>query len=86
MRTSLDILLRWSLWAAVLQFVGTALVVWGLKVTTDTRASYLLLEESSQPLPHAGIVREHPWVVTLGVWLLLFGLLLQVIAAILPPS
>ena len=69
--------------AAIFQLVGTALIVWGLKVTTDTRASYLLLEESKEPLPHAGIVREHPWVVTVGIWLVLLGLALQVVAAIL---
>jgi hypothetical protein len=29
------LLLRWPLWAGVLQLVGTALIVWGLKVTTQ---------------------------------------------------
>ncbi len=83
MKLTWDILLRWSLWAGVFQLVGTALIVWGLKVTTDTGASYLLLEESKDPLLHAGIVREHPRAVTAGIWLLLIGLALQVVAAIL---
>lgn len=26
------ILLRWSLWASVFQLVGTALIVWGLRI------------------------------------------------------
>jgi hypothetical protein len=52
-------------------------------VTKDTGASYLLLNSSMESLPHAGIVREHPWAVTCGVWLLLLGLALQVVAVIL---
>jgi hypothetical protein len=63
--------------------MGTTLIVWGLKVTKDTGASYLLLNSSTDPLPHAGIVREHPWAVTWGLWLLLLGFALQVVAAIL---
>ena len=82
-RLTWDILLHWPLWAGVCQLVGTTLIVWGLKVTTDTGASYLLLEESKGPLPHAGIVREHPRAVTAGICLLLLGLALQVVAAVL---
>ena len=78
-----DILLRWSLWAGVCQLVGTALIVCCLKVTTDPGASYLLLEESEEPLLHAGIVRERPWALRWGIRLLLLGLALQVVAAIL---
>jgi hypothetical protein len=78
----LDLLLRWSVWAAVCQLVGTALIVWGLKVTTDTGTSFLLLEDSKAPLPHAGIVREHPRALRWGIRLLLFGLVLQVVAAV----
>jgi len=69
--------------AGVCQFIGTAFIVWGLKVTKDTGASYLLLNSRTVPLPHAGIVREHPWAVIWSVWLLLLGLALQVVAAIL---
>jgi hypothetical protein len=64
MTATSDILLRWSLWAGVCQFIETAFIVWGLKVTKDTGASYLLLNRSTDPLPHAGIVREQPWAVT----------------------
>jgi hypothetical protein len=78
-----ETLRRLSLWASIFQLVGTALIVWGLKITTDTGASYLLLEESKKPLSHAGIVREHAWAVTWGVWLLLLGLALQVVTAVL---
>jgi hypothetical protein len=77
------ILLRWSVWAAVFQLVGAALIWWGLKITTDTGASNLLQEESTEPLPHAGIVRERPWAVKWGTGLLFLGLALQVVAAII---
>jgi hypothetical protein len=34
-----DILLRWSLWAGFFQLVGTALIVYGLRFTSDTGSS-----------------------------------------------
>lgn len=69
--------------SAVCQLVGTALIVWGLRITTDSGASYFLLEESKKPLPHAGIVSEHKWAFTLGVVLLLAALALAVVVAVL---
>ena len=75
--------LRWlPLVATALQLAGTALIVWGLRITTDTGASYLLLEESKKPLPHAGIVAEHRGAFNAGVVLLLLGLLLAMILAL----
>ena len=83
-RLTWEILLRPSLWAGVFQLVGTALIVWGLKVTTQTGGEIHFYGTGGPPAhQHAGIVREHPWVVTCGIWLLLLGLALQVVAAIL---
>jgi hypothetical protein len=78
----LTVLARVSFWAAVLELVGTALIVWGLKLTPNTGAWYRPPGENAREIPHAGIVREHPWAVTVGTWLLLLGLALQVIASV----
>jgi hypothetical protein len=78
-----NILLRWSLWAGVCRFIGTALIVWGLKVTTQTGGEIHFYGKDGPPThQHAAIIREHPLVVTLGIWLLLLGLALQVVAAV----
>jgi len=79
-----SVLLRWSLWAAVFQLVGTALIVWGLKVTTQQEGGdiYFFGREGPPLYPHAAVQREHPTAVTWGVWLLLLGLALQVVAAV----
>ena len=65
--------------------VGTALIVWGLKVTTQQTGGATCFYGRGGPSrnPHAGIEREHPKVVTWGVRLLLVGLALQVVASIL---
>jgi hypothetical protein len=75
---------RWlPMASAVFQLIGTALIVWGLKVTTDTGVSRLLFGSSADdPLPSAGIVREHPWAVTWGVRLLHAGLALAVVVTV----
>jgi hypothetical protein len=64
--------------------VGTALIVGGLKVTTQQTggAIYFYGREGPSRYPHAGIKREHPKVVTWRVRLLLLGLALQVVASI----
>ncbi len=70
--------------AAVLQLVGAGLIVWGLKVTTQNPKDVITwVPEGGQPHPQAAIVREHPWMVTVGTSLLLVGLALQVVAAVL---
>jgi hypothetical protein len=75
----MSFLIRWlPLLAALLQLIGTALIVWGLKVTSDTGAEYY---DGTKVTPYAGIVREHPWAITSGVWLLLLGLAIQVVVA-----
>jgi hypothetical protein len=80
----LETLLRLSLWAGVCQLIGTALIVWGLKVTTQTGDTLYFYGKDGPPAhQHAAIVREHPWAVMWGVWVLLLGLALQVVAAIL---
>ena len=79
-----EVLLRCSVWAAVFQHVGTALIVWGLKVVQQEGGGINFYGKGGPPrYAAAGIVREHPWMVTLGIWLLLLGLALQVVAAIL---
>lgn len=68
--------------------MGTALIVWGLKVVSNSRA--LIFENRTQEeidadknrLTAAGIMREHEWAVTWGVWLLLSGLTLAVVVAV----
>jgi hypothetical protein len=80
----LETLLRLSLWAGVCQFIGTVLIVWSLKVTTQAGGTVYLYGKDGPPAhQHAAIVREHPWAVKWGVWVLLLGLALQVVAAIL---
>jgi hypothetical protein len=37
---------------------------------------------TTRVIPVAGIVREHPWAVAVGPWLLLLGLALQVVVAV----
>ena len=77
----MSLLLRWlPFLAALLQLIGTALIVWGLKVTSNTGAEY---HDGARVIPHAGIVREHQWAITWGVRLLLLGLTIQVVAAVL---
>ncbi len=64
------------------QLVETALIVWGLKVTTQTGGTIYWYGKDGPPAhEHAAIVREHPWAITVGIWLLLIGLALQVVAA-----
>jgi hypothetical protein len=70
-----------ALWAALLQLVGSGLLVWGLKLSSDMGTWYT--DESGKPRPYAGITREHPWAVTFGLWALFVGLALQVVAALL---
>ena len=64
---------------------GTALILWGLKLTSNMGAWYHPPGTNAEEIPHAGIVREHPWAVKVGPWLLLLGLALQVLVAILTP-
>lgn len=80
MNITFSLLLRIS--SALLQLIGTALVAWGLKVVSNPDV-VTFYPEHGKPLPHAGIVREHPWAVTWGVRLLLLGLTLQVVATVL---
>ena len=77
----LKTLASWALWAAVLQLVGTALVVWGVKVVSNTDSEY---SDGRKVHRFAGIERERAWAVTLGLWLLFIGLACQVVAAIYP--
>ncbi len=72
---------RWvAVGAAVLQLIGTWLIVWGLKLTSDMGISD---EVGGRVIHYAGIVREHPRALTWGIRLLLLGLALQVVAAVL---
>lgn len=77
--------LRWLvLVSASCQLVGTALVVWGLRITTQNPKDTLtLVPEGGHPRPQAAIVSEHPRAFTMGVVLLLAGLALQVVVALL---
>ena len=68
--------------SALCQLVGTALVVWGLKITSNPDP-VTFKRGFGTPLPSAGIVREHQQALTWGVWLLLAGLALQVVVAVL---
>ncbi len=72
---------RWSLWAAVCQLVGTALIVWGLRI----KPSEQILESRGDGIerPLAVVWKEHPCAFAAGVSVLLLGLALQVVAAIL---
>jgi hypothetical protein len=75
-----------SLVSAVLQFFGTALIVWGLKVTSNPFALTFVRDRrpgEAEPPRAAGIVREHRWAVSAGVWLLLAGLALAVVVTAL---
>jgi hypothetical protein len=65
--------------SALLQLLGTALIVWGLDLTSDMGA---WSSNGTREVPVAGIVREHPWAVKIGPWLLLAGLALQVVVAL----
>ncbi len=67
--------------ASALQFTGTALIVWGLKVTTNPDI-VTFRPDWGEPLPSAGIVREHGAAATIGIWILLIWLGVQVIAAL----
>jgi len=79
--------LRWlPLVSALCQLVGTALIVWGLKVVSNPTALVFLRdrtpgEPETEPPQPASIAREHPWAFTWGAGLLLLGLTLQVAAA-----
>lgn len=75
-------LMRWlPTVSATLQLVGTALIVWGLRFTSATGVVYHP-PGGAREIPHAGIVREHPWALKVGPWLLLAGLSLQVVVAL----
>ena len=65
--------------SALLQLIGTALIVYGLRFTSDMGAWY---GRAGKEIPYSGIVREHAWAITVGPWLLLLGLALQVITAV----
>jgi len=76
--------LRWlPLVAAALQLVGTALLVWGLKVGSNP-STITFYNEEGQAFPAAGIMREHEWAITWGVRLLLLGLALAVVTSAAP--
>ncbi len=83
MKLTSDILLRWSFWAAVFQLVGTALVVWGLRITASG-SGYEIDGDSSSRTEHplAVVWKEDPRAFAVGVRLLLLGLALQVVAAV----
>lgn len=69
-----------ALVAAILQFGGTALIVWGLRI----RSSELAFEhKDGEEWPHGIVTKEHPGAFAAGVALLLAGLFLQVVAAVL---
>ncbi len=68
--------------AAVLQLIGTFLIVWGLKITTDMGAWHYP-GYGEKEIPYAGVVQEHPRALKWGIRLLLLGLALQVVAALL---
>jgi len=55
--------------------------VWGLRFTSATGVVYHP-PGGAREIPHAGIVREHPWALKVGPWLLLAGLALQVVVAL----
>lgn len=56
--------------------------MWGLKIATQTGGTtYWYGKDGPAPHPHAAIVREYPWMVTVGIPLLLLGLALQVVVA-----
>jgi hypothetical protein len=69
--------------SALLQLIGTALIVWGLKIVTNTDV-VTFYPEYGRPLPSAGIVREHAWSVTWGAQVLLAGLAVQVVVSSYP--
>ncbi len=72
--------LRWlSLVSAVFQFVGTALIVWGLRIKRSEQGSEVHSDGAEFPL--AVVWKEHPRAFAWGVRLLLAGLALQVVAA-----
>jgi hypothetical protein len=76
------VLIRWLPMAStVFQLIGTALIVWGLRFTSDTGVTYHP-PGGRREIPHAGIVREHPWAVAVGPWLLLAGLALAVVVTV----
>jgi len=77
-------LLNVALWAAVFQLVGTTLVVWGLRITASG-SGYEIDGDGSSRTEHplAVVWKEHPLAFAVGVWLLLLGLALQVVAALL---
>jgi hypothetical protein len=76
-------ILRWlPVVSAVLQLVGTALILWGLQVTTND-AIVTFFGGDRKPLPAAGIVHENPRAFAWGVRLLLAGLALAVVVTLL---
>ena len=80
------VFVRWlPMASAVFQLIGTALIVWGLKVTSNPVALTLVRDRrpgEAEPPRAAGIVREHEWAVSTGVWLLLAGLALAVVVTV----
>lgn len=73
--------LRWlPLVAVVLQLIGIVLLVWGLKVE---RSGLVSEAEGGQDGPRVIIKHRRPRVFSVGIWLLLLGLALQMIAAVL---
>ncbi len=69
-----------ALASAILQFAGTALIVWGLRIRSSESA---FEGKGGKEWPHAIVAKEHPWAFAVGVVLLLAGLALQVVGAIL---
>ena len=78
-------LLRWlSVVSAVLQLVGTALIVWGLRIRESRTIEEGIGWPPSEAKEYSLALIEHHWprLFTCGKWLLLAGLALAVVAAV----
>jgi hypothetical protein len=72
--------------SALALLAGSALLLWGLRVVPVSNPfnSFVrgLSEEAEKR--HGPAEREHPWAVTLGAVLFLMGLVLLVVAGVVP--
>ena len=75
--------LRWAFLAALLQLVGSALVVWGPKIAPYPEG--IVFGDGKREVAAAVAFRDRPWATRMGLVVLFLGLALQVGAAICPP-
>jgi len=62
--------------------IGSALLLWGLKVVPVSNPFNLLVRDSPEKAEIRPIKREHPWAATSGTVLFVVGLTLLVLAGV----